>query len=90
MPGRLPELTIGDPQEALTAFWAERRALARAAKSGLDFAGVVRPARAETERDWLLRQEAAGGPSAERESSSVLDAPPGRRRRIWDSLRHGP
>jgi hypothetical protein len=80
MSGRLPQPTLSNAQEALTAFWAERRALARAAKSGLDFTGAARPARAATERDWLLGQAAAGGP-AERESSSVLDAPPGRRRR---------
>ena len=81
MPGRLPAMSSGDPQEALAAFWAERRALSRAAKVGLDFTGAVRPPRAAVERAWLDAQAAGGGPSAERENAAVLDGPQGRRRR---------
>ncbi len=81
MPGRLPDVNAADRRAALDAFWAERRALARAARSGLDFAGAIRPPRAAAERQWLKEQAQMGGPSAEREDASTLESPQGRRRR---------
>lgn len=83
MPDRLPDVTALDRRAALAAFWAERRALARAAKVGLDFSGAIRPPRAKEERQWLLDQAAAGGPPAERESRITLPGPQGVRRRTW-------
>ena len=70
-----------DAGEALAAFWAERRALARAARAGLDFTGAIRPPRASEEREWLLEQAQAMGPAAERENATTPDAPQGPRRR---------
>jgi hypothetical protein len=81
MPDRLPNPGTADPREALKNFWAERRALACAAKAGLDFTGAVRPPRAAEEREWLTEQAIAGGPSVVRENIATLDQPPGPRRR---------
>jgi hypothetical protein len=77
---RLPP-TDAAPQEALAAFWAERRTLARAARAGMEFSGATRPPRAAAERAWLITVAAAGGPPADRESATTLEAPQGRRRR---------
>jgi len=48
MPDRLPAMTTPDRRAALAAFWAERRALARAAKVGLDFGPGLSSERAVT------------------------------------------
>lgn len=81
MPDRLPNTNSGDAPTALTDFWAERRALSRAAKAGLDFAGAARPPRAAEEREWLIEQANAGGPPADRENPATLSQPQGPRRR---------
>lgn len=75
------DLTLLDPQAALRTFWDERRALARAARAGLDFSGAVRPSRAAPERDWVSAQADAPAPSALRENPVVLDEPPRPQRR---------
>lgn len=66
MPDRLPQTASADARAALTDFWAARRALARAAKAGLDFTGATWPPRAAEERQWLIARATAGGAPADR------------------------